>query len=74
MKWNHCRKGIIEGKVVNEDDVWVWIELINSVNIGHGDPMVGTGFRDVIAQTSETIQIRKSFLTVIESEGRHETI
>lgn len=66
MKWKHCRKGIIDGKIIAEHDDFVTIELSNDVSIGHGDPFCGTGFRQIKANPGDHIRVRKEFLTEIK--------
>ena len=65
MKWKHARKGIIEGNIISEDDVFMNIELINTVRMGYADPFSGNGFRSVNAINGEIISVRKSLLQEI---------
>ena len=69
MRWNHARKGIIEGEIVRDLGEFVDIELMNKVRIGHGSPMMGTGFRSVYAGPGQIIKVRKSFLQPLEEKG-----
>lgn len=62
MKWEHVRKGTIEGEIVTDDGTFVDIEISNKVHIGHGDPGLGQGFRDLYAGPGRIIRVRKSLL------------
>ena len=64
MKWEHARKGIVEGEIVKDLGDFVWIKIKNKVRMGHGD-IFRHGFREVYAGKGTTIEVRKSFLTEI---------
>ena len=70
MKWQHVRKGIIEGEIVQDDGVFVVIELTNKVRMGYGDPLLGQGFRSVHAGPGQAIRVRKSFLRPLPKESQ----
>lgn len=58
--WKHSRKGIITGRVVDEDDEWVRIEL-------HGDqPIIYQSESRGPESDGEILTARKSFLTLIK--------
>ena len=55
MKWDHVRKGVIEGELVLDDDGFLHIKLAKPV--GHR----GVG---------ENLVVRKSFVKVIEDPDK----
>jgi len=68
MRWNHSRKGTIEGEIVRDLGEFVDIKLTNKVRVGHGSPMMGTGFRSVHAGPGQVIRVRKSLLQPLEGK------
>lgn len=68
MKWNHARKGIIEGEIVAVVGDYVDIKLVNTVRVGFADPMKGDGFRSVHAAPGRIIRVRKSLLEPITNQ------
>lgn len=73
MKWNHARKGLIEGEIIADDGEFVDIRLAAMVRMGFGDPF-HSGFRSVNAGQGDTIRVRKSFLSPVPKSGgtKHE--
>lgn len=62
MKWQHARKGIIEGEIVRDLGDFVDIELSVQVRLGFADPMRGEGFRSVHAGPGQIIRVRQSLI------------
>lgn len=67
MKWNHARKGRIEGELVRDLGDFVDIELSKQVRLGRPDPMRRLGFRALNAKPGTIIRVRKSLLTIMEA-------
>ena len=59
MRWNHSRKGTIEGEIVEEKGDFVDIKLTNKVWMGNW-----LGY----SEPGEVITVRKSFLQPLEKE------
>lgn len=63
-KFNHIRKGIIEGYVIKEDDEWMTIEIPSYQIIKYSGGNQGL-------EPGETITIRKSLVEEIIDEERN---
>jgi len=68
-KWNHARKGIIEGTIIREDDEWVDIELSRKTRAADWPDPFKDGFRPVYASTKQVLRVRKSLLTEVDVDG-----
>ena len=70
-KWNHCRQGSIEGKIIREDGDWVDIELTAPARVTYGRSFsfAGHGRPYSHAATGQVIRVRKSFLTELTQAG-----
>ena len=71
MKWNHARKGIIEGEIIRDLGEWVDIQIMNKVRMGFGDPF-SSGFRGVYAGPDSVIRVRKSLLQPLQQNRREQ--
>lgn len=67
-RWNHARKGIIEGTIVweSEDSDWVHIELSAKAKVVDWPDPFRYGIWPVYADKDCIIKVRKSLLTELE--------
>lgn len=60
-KFRHIRKGLVEGRIVREDETWAQIELARDHRLAYGSECN----RGRIDEAGEILTVRRSFLTEI---------